>query len=361
MRILHGLVTEFFTTKWSRSTRVCEKMSAAIADIVEASNLRSPQGKAMFHNASFIACALVTLHDPREMPNKIVTYTHEVLGARLNTHLMCLDGIQPSRLIKKYIRPYVNDQLLRLLSLLHNLLKTNDRKTVSLVIQYILSLPYLSHDATLCIPINDDYGLFADIPSEIDKTDPVWMIWFLLILHTKQQLLRNKKQRDDPAINQELHNIQYEHWQYIDALVKPNFFVYKAMYAHKERNHRTQVLLQLFDVATRPTLVDKTSSYKSLFKQIDKKVQAHFKATLPMLQQKQQDALDQSVPEAHIEVRQDEVLDEETQEITHNEVKRGRGRPRQQVTTHKEETSHPLDYLMCYTPRNKDEDEHYDF
>ena len=124
----------------------------------------------------------------------------------------------------------VDTQLFHLLNGLSYYVKHSDRKIVSLLIQYILSEELYN----TINPIHDTFGLFKDLKEDV-RCDPVWYIWFFIILYVKQQILTRQS------------NV----WEYFDKLILHNLYVYKAFYSRRDRGKRLYCIIKIYDAVIR--------------------------------------------------------------------------------------------------------------
>ena len=247
LKALNELVNVFFGSKWSRCLKYCDCVAQCVQDALEFSLQRSAHAKIRCHKAASLLCGVLMFIDESAcVKDDFVMYGHDTLMSRLHKHLVCLEMIERSRLVRKYMGCFVDEHMLLVLSALQFALKKGDKRMVCLYVQYVLGLgkdEYNNDDdserdegvgGSSCACIKDDFGLFSDV-KDSDKRDTCWLLWFLIILYNKSRSLKEKDV-----------DVRRDYWLYVDELVAKNFIVFKAMYNKRDRDERVIVLIRLY-------------------------------------------------------------------------------------------------------------------
>ena len=246
LKVLNELVNLFFLNRWSPTLKYCDCVAQCVQDALEFSLQRSLHAKIKCHKAASLLCVAI-MFNKEEREDDFVIYNQDTLMSRLHKHLVCLELVNRSRLVQKYMGCFIDEHTTLVFSALHVALKRGDRRLVNMYVQYISGMSSendgveQSREDNRCASIKDDFGLFEDV-KECDKQDPCWMLWYFIILYNKSRGLKERRR---------------DYWLYIDELVARNLVVFKIMYNKRDRDERMTVLLRLYNMVASITKSDK--------------------------------------------------------------------------------------------------------
>lgn len=232
-----AIVDELFNEKWSRNVKFWKKTTILFNNVQVNMGSRSAQSKNMVQRSMLLLRSIVFLMEPCN-DTRYVIHSKEYLSLKLEDQLVCLETVLPGKLVKRYMTKFLNEYMIRLLSMLENALIKFDHHELILVVQFII---HIDVSESQCLMLQDEYGLFADVP-DADKSDTIWYIWYLIILYIKTKVLQLQRNKCVDAINIDQYN---SHWLYMEELVQYLFTIYKTIYGKITRHRRILLLVRL--------------------------------------------------------------------------------------------------------------------